>query len=332
MTTRPQVAIFALALALGLGAVFCWAGQVPAQGYDPATERSAASLARTGAGSHGHFSRRVAIPGGRRLYIECRGKGGPTVVLEAGSGNTGAIWREAPNGPGRAVFPAVAKFTRVCLYDRPGTYLLDPIRLSRSDPVAMPRSARDIALDLRALLRAAHVAGPYLLAGHSFGGMTQRLYATTYPRRIAGLVSVDAQTEQFAAAYRRYLSPEQFQAAVLDPQPPPQLEDYSAFERLGLEVSVAQVEQAQSDTPLPRMPLTVISHSRDLPNPFGFPDDWPIADLERAFQRSQEKLARLVPRARHVIAKKSGHYVQLDQPRLVTREIRRVVEKVRRGG
>ena len=73
------------------------------------------------------------------------------------------------------------------------------------------------------------------------------------------------------------------------------------------------------------MPLTVISHSKDLPNPFGFPPDWPIAQLERAFQRSQNMLARLVPRARHVTATRSGHYIQLDQPRLVTREIRRMV-------
>jgi pimeloyl-ACP methyl ester carboxylesterase len=312
--------------ALFVGSLLCLAAFV---GQDAtASPRPAGTSVADGA--RGHLSKRVAIRGGRKLYIECRGRGRPTVVLEAGSGNTGAIWRETPDGPGRAVFPAVAKFTRVCLYDRPGTYLLSPRRLSRSTPVAMPRSARDIVIDLRSLLRAARVPGPYILAGHSFGGMTQRLSATSYPRRIAGLVSVDAQTERFAAAYRKFLSPAQFLAAVLEPQAPPQLEDYPAFERLDLEVSAAQMQQAQTDTPLKRMPLTVISHSRQLANPFGFPAGWPIAQLDRAFQRSQDKLARLVPHARHVTAKKSGHYIQLDQPGLVTREIGRMVKLLRR--
>ncbi len=103
------------------------------------------------------------------------------------------------------------------------------------------------------------------------------------------------------------------------------------MERLGLEVSAAQTRQAQRDTPLRRMPLVVLSHSRTLTNPFGFPDDWPIAALEKAFQNSQDALARLVPGARHLIATGSGHYIQLEQPALVTREIRRVVERVRRA-
>lgn len=249
-------------------------------------------------------------------------------MLEAGTGDVAQIWSEPPVGRGRAVLPAVAGFTRVCAYDRPGTYLL-PDELSRSDPVAMPRSARDILLDLRALLRAARVPGPYVLAGHSFGGMVARLYATTHPRRIAGLVSIDAQNEDFVAAYNEFLTPEQYEAAVLNPPPPPGLEGYPEVERLSLEVSAAQMRQAQADTPLRRMPLVVLSHSRELPNPFGFPPDWPIEALEQAFKDSQDELAGLVPGARHVIASRSTHYIQLDQPRLVTREIRRIVREVR---
>jgi pimeloyl-ACP methyl ester carboxylesterase len=287
------------------------------------------AAARVATPARGRFSGRVAIRGGRKLYLECRGRGSPMVVLEAGTGDLAQIWSLPPVGPGRAVFPAVARFTRVCVYDRPGTYLL-PAEFSRSDPVAMPRTALDMVLDLRALLRAARVRGPYILAGHSFGGMVVRLYATRHPRRTAGLVLIDAQNEDFIAAYKKFLSPEQYMAAVLEPAPPPGLEDYTDFERIALEASGAQMRQAQADTPLRRMPLVVLSHSRDLANPFGFPPDWPINALDHAFQDSQDALAKLRPRARHVIATRSGHYIQLDQPRLVTREIRSVVRKARR--
>lgn len=275
------------------------------------------------------FSGPVAIHADRKLHLECRGAGSPTVVLDAGTGDLARIWSMAPIGPGEAVLPAVARFTRVCAYDRPGTYLL-PDERSQSDAAAMPRSALDIARDLRALLRAARVPGPYVLVGHSFGGLVARLYATTWPQEVAGLVSIDAQNEHFVAAYRELLSPEQYAAAVLDPGPPPGFEDDPGVERLALEVSAAQMRQAQADTPLRRMPFTILSHSRDLPNPFGFPADWPVAALEQAFQGSQDALAELVPGARHVTATRSGHYIQLDEPALVALEIRRVVEAVRR--
>ena len=198
----------------------------------------------------------------RAARPSCRGRGRPTVVLEAGTGDLGDVWSIAPSGPGRAVLPAVARFTRVCAYDRPGTYLL-PDRLSRSDPVAMPRSARDVVLDLRAVGRrprsGALRAGRPLVRRPDCAPLRHHL-----PPEVAGLVSIDAQNEDFAAAYKQLLTPEQYAAAVLNPQPPQGLEDYSDVERLDLEVSAAQMRQAQADTPLRPMPLVVLSHSRTL--------------------------------------------------------------------
>ncbi len=142
---------------------------------------------------------RVEIGGGRRMYVECRGAGKPTVLLEAGLRTRGDVWSSTAVLPAKAkpVMAGVAAFTRVCEYDRPGTTLgTAPKDYSRSDPVAMPRSAADAMRDLHALLRAAKIPGPYVLVGHSFGGQIIRQYAATYPRDVVGLVLVDALPEQ----------------------------------------------------------------------------------------------------------------------------------------
>src|SRR4051794_11230760 len=98
----------------------------------------------------GDFTSLVDIGGGRRLWLECRGEGSPTVILEAGSGNDADTWDTiglAPDSAQTAVLPGVAAFTRVCAYDRPGT-ILDFDQRSRSDPAMMPRTAGDIVADL----------------------------------------------------------------------------------------------------------------------------------------------------------------------------------------
>lgn len=156
-------------------------------------------------------------------------------MLESGLGNAADVWGSAflragnpAADPQQAVLPSVARFTRVCAYDRPGTARLEPrsgeFAPSRSDPAAMPRTARDVVDDLHALLHkappAAGVRPPYVLVGHSFGGLTQRLYATTYPRDVAGLVLVDATPDRYAEVLARLstsglLTPEQ-DAAVHD--------------------------------------------------------------------------------------------------------------------
>ena len=96
------------------------------------------------------------------------------------------------------VLPGVAEFTRVCAYDRPGTYasIGEDDFVSRSDPIAQPRTAPEVVADLHALLQAAEIPGPYVLAAHSLGGLFARLYASTYPDEVVGLVLVDAYSER----------------------------------------------------------------------------------------------------------------------------------------
>jgi pimeloyl-ACP methyl ester carboxylesterase len=331
-----------LALAVA-GLLFLFAA--PAGAADPVR---AAGGEAAGA-QRGNFAGRVEIRGGRKIYLECRGSGRPTVILVSGHGNAADIWGEKARVEwqeglfpelfpgldlpvrGPAVMRGVARLTRVCAYDRPNNRLLDG-RPSRSDPVPQPATAGSSVADLHALLRAARVPGPYLLVGHSFGGLIVRLYATTYPRQVAGLVSVDASTE----FQRELLTPQQ--NALVDQllleldsvpgiDPPLEIADFNT--------SFDQMLRAKAARPLrPTLPMVVLT--RGLPQllppdlvaarPPGFPDQ---DTNERTWRMAQGWLAALVPYARHVIARKSEHYIQTEQPRLVIDAVRRELRMVR---
>jgi pimeloyl-ACP methyl ester carboxylesterase len=115
--------------------------------------------------------------GGHRLYVNCAGSGSPTVVLEAGLWQSSAYWE--------SIATTVAADSRVCVYDRAG--------LGQSDPAPGPQDGVAIATDLHALLDGAQVDGPYLLVGHSSGGVYVKIFASEYPDEVAGMVLLDAQ-------------------------------------------------------------------------------------------------------------------------------------------
>ena len=114
--------------------------------------------------------------GGHRMHLHCTGSGSPTVILEPGQGGASSDsgW----------VAPAVARDSTVCVYDRAGR--------GWSDPADGPQDAAQIAADLHTLLERAEVPGPYILAGHSFGGLYVQTFAATYPDKVAGLVLLDS--------------------------------------------------------------------------------------------------------------------------------------------
>src|SRR5262249_43624658 len=145
-------------------------------------------------------------------------------------GRRGDTWGMVePQGAGKiSVIDGVAEFTRVCAYDRPGTVSgVETHQRSRSDPAPMPRSAGDAAADLRALLAAPRVPPPYVLVGHSFGGA--RLFASSVPDDVVGLVLVDAAHEDFWAKLKALMTPAQWEHML---QTPPELADYRDFEKL----------------------------------------------------------------------------------------------------
>ncbi len=274
-----------------------------------------------------NFAGLIDIGGGRKMYLECSGSGSPTVILESGYRNDAEIW-SAELEPGMSpVFSQVARFTRVCAYDRPGTFL-DADHLGRSTPVPMPRTARDLVSDLHALLQTAHVAGPYVFAAHSFGGIFARLYVSTYPNEIVGMVLVDALSEKV----RTGLTPEQWKLYVNFgfTKRTPGLEKYKDIETLDVNASLDQMEKAASAEPLRPMPLFVLTQGQpfDLSPWQPLPADFPGA-LNKAWHAAQDALATLAPNAKHKIATNSSHYIQAQEPQLVIDAIKQVVEAVR---
>jgi pimeloyl-ACP methyl ester carboxylesterase len=243
--------------------------------------------------------------GGRRLYRAEMGAGEPTVVLEAGLDASAAPWS--------GVIPATASFARVVSYDRPNT------TAGASDPAPVPRTAADVVTDLHALLDAANVPAPYVLVGHSVGGLFVRLYASTYPDDVAGLVLVDSSHEDQEERRRPLVSEELFAAA--------QQATHSNIEGIDLEASFAQVREARAAAPLRSMPLIVVSAGQA--DPAGFPEGWPMDVEAQLHDELQRDLAGLVPGGRHIVAEQSGHNIQQSQPDLVVEAIRAVVEAIR---
>ena len=180
----------------------------------PAMAQSPTPAASSPAAASGDFSGLVDI-GGRSLYLECHGEGSPAVILVAGYRASGRFWSDdllQPDDPRQMVLAGVAETTRVCTYDRPGTVasISDDDLISRSDPIAQPRTSPEVVTELHALLQAAEIPGPYVLAGHSLGGFFARLYAATYPDEVVGLVLVDAYSEMVETM----MPPERWQALV----------------------------------------------------------------------------------------------------------------------
>ena len=301
----------------------------PTAGGSPAPS---ANVAPANPGS-GEFAGLVDVGGGRKMYLECRGAGSPTVVLVAGLKAFAGDWNSA-GGTAPTVFSGVASVTRVCAYDRPGTPVGE--LPSRSDPVRQPTTAADAVADLHALLGAAREPAPYVLVGHSYGGLIAKLYARTYPRDAAGLVLVDALTEGLQEAE----TPEQWatQRVLMEGDIRESLALYPALERIDPDRSFDQVRAAP---PLSPLPLVVLSADRpwgpqipaliadgtlpaDVPADFGY-----ITDA--AQKKAQDRLAALVPGARHITNTNSGHEIHKEQPGLVTDAIIDVVDAVRAG-
>ena len=148
-------------------------------------------LAGCGSGDQGL----IDVGDGRQLYLTCEGQGSPTVVMESGGAGHSATWQR--------IQPEVAEFTQACAYDRAGT--------GRSSSVPKHGTIRAIAEELHVLLAVTGVQPPYVLVGHSLGGIIVRQFATRYPDDVAGMVLVDTSHGDQRARFQAAVTPEEWQ-------------------------------------------------------------------------------------------------------------------------
>jgi pimeloyl-ACP methyl ester carboxylesterase len=274
------------------------------------------------------------------------------VILESGAGGFSPTWA--------LVQPEIAKFTRVCTYDRAG--------YGRSDapPAHEPRTADRAMRDLHTLLENAGIAPPYVLVGHSLGGFHVRLFASRYPDEVAGMVLLDANhedewTERFPPEHRKglrlvtrmmgvmmalsYTGLPQLLVRLKTPDsirklPPDAREEVLRFgfrpgtlrtirdEFRSLEESARQVRE-QAGT-LDSLPLRVLRAGQPGPMAPGVSPEVAREIGERA-AAAQEELASLSTRGRLITAERSGHEIHIDEPGLVVQAVREVAEAVRKG-
>ena len=272
--------------------------------------------------------------GGYRLHIYCAGQGSPTVIFDAGLGDSYMSWRK--------VQPQIARLTKVCSYDRAG--------LGYSDSSPRARTSKTIAEELHMLLRSAAIPAPYVLVGHSMGGFDVRLYASAYRGDVAGLVLVDSshpeQQKRLPAAVNDldagWVREQEFFELAMPFGIPRVLgfcgEDaevraaecnfHSVRESVKELKSVSEsAAQAATAGSLGDIPLAVLSSDPDRPQ-LDLPEDL-VKPTNDAWQQLQNELAQLSTRSTHTIVRNSGHHIQLDQPGAVIEAIKKVVKQVR---
>ena len=254
--------------------------------------------------------------GGRKLQLAVRGTGTPTIVIEAGMG-------EPPidSGSWTKVVDELSKSNRVVLYNRAG--------LGQSDPATkLPRSSFDVALDLNALLTKAAIPGPYLLVGHSYGGLHIRMFASQYPAKVAGMVLVDASHPDQDQRWLASFGP----PSPIEPEPVKQARQFLTSrissaanpESIDPRMTSSQIKGARG---LGDKPLVILTHSAGFKMDPSLPDDT-LRRIETVWTEIQNEYKRLSTRSTLLQSKHGGHNLPGEDPNLVLAGIRTALKQV----
>jgi pimeloyl-ACP methyl ester carboxylesterase len=299
-------------------------------------------------------SGRLIDLGEYKLHLDCRGKGSPTAVLSPGAGDFSFDWA--------LVQPEVAKFTRVCSYDRSGE--------AWSDLGPKPRTAHQEVYDLHRLLAAAGEPGPYVVVGQSLGGMIARIFAAQYPKETAGLVLVDSFQEdsqvgingklvriRTLAKERPIPAPRQGVTAAdsLDRDEIKKIEDFIAqsvgkpkigppFDRLPPDAKRDRIwalsqpkHYAEGENYMAEEAAQLYGETARIKYPLGGlplivltrsldeypPDVAPV--LSKEHQEQQVRLAQLSSVGKQIVVPNCGHHIHLDAPDAVVSAIKEMV-------
>lgn len=286
---------------------------------------------------------RLVDVGGFRLHVEKIGSGSPVILLEAGSRESSLIWRDLPE--------KLAEFATVVRYDRAG--------YAWSDPARTERSGDNIVQELHTALEQEGIRGPYILAGHSAGGMYSRLFAEKYKDEVEGLVLIDARPENYSRETDPIFENEGFDSAtagmpstsvikllqmsgalrlfqhsLLAQMPEKEralfvnVEASSRFLETAEEEDklLAEAEQALRNQRLGSLPVKIITHG--IPNDataFGMSAE-ASHKLEDIWQAQQRDMLRLSTESELIVAERSGHMVMHDEPDLVIEAIKRIIQ------
>ncbi len=281
--------------------------------------------------------------GGYKLHINCIGQGSPTVLLEGGLGEYSLTWAH--------VQPGIAQNTRVCAYDRAG--------YGWSEVSPDPRTAVNEVEELHRLLVNANIQGPYLLVGHSLGGMLVRMYAKNYPDEVAGMVLVDSMHEALAIRFPNsnkvlqemtgqlrlyaFLSSSGIMALAPQNVPNPGLPDeaYAQYQAVTatsgfFKTFLAELDAIEASSTEARaldmtsfgdMPLIVLSAGKQQTvSSFTEAEN---QKLWEEMQALQSELADHSSTGKQIVAEQSGHDIQLEQPDLVVDAIREMLAALR---
>jgi pimeloyl-ACP methyl ester carboxylesterase len=242
----------------------------------------------------------VAVDG-HQMFLKIAGHGEPVIVLEAGSASDSDSWR--------SVQPRLAAVSTVISYDRAG--------LGRSQPGAPPRTAKQIAADLDAVLRGTGLRPPYVLVTHSLGALYSREFAYLYPTEVAGMVLVEPAPPAFYGWFQ-HRSPDAWKDLMADAV------KSSTGAKQELDSLNASIDEVQRAWPLPRVPTYILVATRRQP---------PLKDAEglRVWVGMQKRLCQRLADCVLVEDSHSGHNMPTDDPKLIVKSVKKVLARINRG-
>ena len=223
-----------------------------------------------------------------KLVGENRGK--PTIIMDAGYGDSSKAWN--------SVIDDIAILSNVLIYDRAG--------LGKSETSSSPRTSREMVKELKELLIEAKINPPYILVGHSFGGVNMRMFATEYENEVCGIVLVDSTPEDYRQRFLPTM-PQDFQQAynkqfVLEG-------NYDEFME-----SLMQLKETRRKL---NTPLIVLSAGKKAHY---------STESQELWNEMQREILEISSEGELVIAENSAHYIQDDEPELVVRSVKKLID------